>query len=113
MTKKILILSVLILFSFNTLIYCNFNDSYSTYDFIYNNEYIAFIIGGNTYKNTDINSSQFSNVFVFRDGITYGVFAFNDNNSYSYDSSNDKLILILMLFVVFLIMVVILLVLVN
>lgn len=92
MTKKILILSVLILFLFNTLSYCNFNDSYSTYDFIYNNEYIAFIIHGNTYKNTDINSSQFSNVFVFRDGITYGIFAFNDNNSYSYDSSNDKLI---------------------
>ena len=92
MTKKILILSALILFSFNTLSYCNFNDSYSTYDFIYNNEYIAFIINGNTYKNTDINSAQYSNVFVFRDGITYHIFAFNDNSSYSYDSSNDKLI---------------------
>lgn len=92
MTKKILILLVLILFSFNTLSYCNFNDSYSTYDFIYNNEYIAFIINGNTYKNTDINSAQYSNVIVFRDGGTYHIFAFNDNNSYSYDKSSDKLI---------------------
>lgn len=92
MTKKILILLVLILFSFNTLSYCNFNDSYYDYNFIYNNEYIAFIINGNTYKKTDINSAKYSNIIVFRDGIMYYIYAFNDNNSYSYDSSNDKLL---------------------